>query len=177
SDLDRSIQAGECGGGQQRPHGVAAGKDNRRPGDQVGRHDMRRNGRLAQGTGERGPLEQDSQRGVRYQRVGPAGERSEQRPERERRDVPAPQRYPYRRELVETFGTWLAREGDGVQRARGGTDNQVRGHPGFAQRPQHADLRRGQAATALEDERDTSGTETTGDVGESHQITSVNITG
>jgi hypothetical protein len=76
-----------------------------------------RNARFAQGTGERGPLEQDLQRRVRNERVSSAGERGEQRAQRERRDAPTPQRYPHRLEMVETVRARVAGEGDSVQRA------------------------------------------------------------
>jgi hypothetical protein len=118
-------------------------------------------------------FEQDAEGGIGHEPLAVAGERGQQRPRRERCDVPTTHRCPYVLELIEPFRARVAGEGDGVQRTGRGTDDQVRPDAGLGQRPQHADLRRGQAATALEHERDPHRTEGRSRVERSHQVTSM----
>jgi hypothetical protein len=112
-------------------------------------------GSLVQRTRDRRAREQASQGRVGNQSVPAADDRGEQRPGRERCDVPTTQRHPDRLKPSQARRTRIAGTGDSIQRPGGRADDQIRQHSGLAQRPQHAHLRRGEAAPTLEDQRDT----------------------
>ena len=152
--LDRRVQAGERARGQQGRSGRPAGEDHRRARAQVGRHHMRRNGRAVQRGRKRGAAEQVPERRVGHQAIPAAECRGEQRPGRELGDFPAAQRHPYRFQPIQARLGGISGERHRVQRPGRGADDQIRQHARLVQRPQHAHLRRGQAAATLEDECD-----------------------